>query len=136
MKNKIMCLIIFVLFGCKEKSTEPVSRNQFKKGTYSGQYIYTQNGVSDTGTAEISFQDTSYNCKPLQTQYLLSGSGVYNVVGDTIEIKDLLVRVALYYTALVMNGKFAYSANGNRLVLIQESESKNVVKKFELTLTN
>ena len=136
MKVSIICLTAFLSFVCEEKQPEPGSLHHFPHGMYSGKYFYTANGTTDSGTVEIVFRDTSFQCIPINTGHLLPGNGVYDFIDDTLEVMDQSTRKESYNALSVMEGKFSYLTQGNNLVLIQQSGSHSVTKKFELIRTN
>jgi hypothetical protein len=132
MKIIIICLTISFLFftGCENNLDGNNSTSI--KGTYSGYYIFKSDNVTDTGTVEIIFEDTSYQCKPIQAGNILPGSGIYEVKSNKLNITDLLARVAILDLRLVMNGEFSYSFQYNKLILFQKDLRTNITKKFEL----
>lgn len=136
MKVSIVCLTVFFSFVCKEKQPEAPPQSHFPHGMYSGKYFYTSNDATDSGTVEIVFSDTSYQCIPIKAGHLLPGIGVYDFIDDTLEVKDLSSRKTDYDALSVMEGKFSYLTQGNNLVLIQQSISHSVTKKFDLIRSN
>ncbi len=136
MKVSIVCFTVFFFIGCKEKTIAPVSESHFPHGMYSGKYLHTANGMTDTGMVEMVFQDTVFQCIPLRSEHLLPGKGVYDFLDDTLEIQNLSSSETNHDLELVMNGKYSYITEGKNLVLVQQSESKRIIKRFELTRTN
>ncbi len=136
MKVSIVSLALFFSFVCNEKQPEGPTQSHFPHGMYSGKYFYTSHDATDSGTVEIIFTDTSYQCIPINTGHLLPGNGVYDFIDDTLEVMDLSTRKTEYDALSVMEGKFSYLTQGKNLVLIQQSGTHSVTKKFELIRSN
>jgi hypothetical protein len=142
MRITIFCLLLAFICGCQDNSNVPTSsasQNRFREGTYSGRYIFTSDGSADTGTAEITFKDMAFECRPLNTHFLLYGSGSYHIDSNVIYIRDELMRPAIIDGLMVMFGPFTYEAAGNRLILVQEHQIgtppnvRSITKRFELS---
>jgi|WetSurMetagenome_2_1015567.scaffolds.fasta_scaffold176205_1 hypothetical protein len=140
LKISIVCFIALLLAGCQDSSYAPSASapEKFRQGTYTGLYIRTRGGSTDTGKVEFTFNGTIYTCTPISHAPMLYGEGHYTIDSSTIDLRDYLARPAIYTPEVIIFGEFSYEVAGHRLVMTQELKlgqppnQSIMIRRFEL----
>lgn len=135
MKN-IIFVILLLIVGCKDKSTDSTTINAIEAGKYNGVFTFTENGETAIGNVEFTFTDTSYKCVPVKKYLPPVGEGKYEIQKDKIILTDMMIHTAEFDWTLILGGEFDFIKNGNTVVLVQEDKERNRFRKIELSKSN
>ena len=128
----LLTLAIIAFMSCDRNEENTLV--QFPNGDYTGIFtVEYKSGDTFSNPVTVSFkEENAYSSTGNSDYYPAGGNGTFEISGSTIEFTDAGFWTANFDWNLILNGKYEFSYDGNKLVI---SANKNDVGfyKYELT---
>ncbi|PQJ21571.1 hypothetical protein [Tenacibaculum sp. SG-28] len=143
MKTTIALMVSVLMFvGCSDLNTENYDtqlqrrfiENGIPEGDYTGTFsVVYNNGETYSNPVTISFfNDYTFNSSDGPMRYPAGGNGSYEITEDAINFTDLKVWTADFDWNLILNGKYHYTIQQNKLIIYA---NKNKAGTYTYTIT-